>query len=103
MWTLGSLTVRGRASRMVVRHMDYAELLQQVQAAAGLDRVTAGQGRLGAGATPAGRRSKPHGGEAYGLRRVAAAGAGSGGSGPGHGRAGELGDGDNAGRADEPR
>ena len=30
-----------RPSRMVVRHVDYAELLQQVQAAAALDRATA--------------------------------------------------------------
>ena len=41
MWTLGRLTVRGRPSRMVVRHMDYAELLQQVQTAAALDPATA--------------------------------------------------------------
>jgi uncharacterized protein (DUF2267 family) len=40
-WTLGRLTVRGRSSRMAVRRMDYAELLQQVQAAAALDRATA--------------------------------------------------------------
>jgi hypothetical protein len=39
MWTLGSPTVRGRPSRMVVRHMDYADLLEQVQAAAALDRA----------------------------------------------------------------
>jgi hypothetical protein len=37
--------------------------------------------------------------QAYGLRRVAAAGADSGGTGPGHGRARELGDGDDAGRS----
>src|SRR5215218_6139153 len=43
------------------------------------------------------------GGGAYGLRRVAAAGAGSGCPGPGRGRAGDFGDGGDAGRADEPR
>jgi hypothetical protein len=40
-WTLGRLTVRGRPSRMVVRRMEYAELLQQVQTAAALDRAAA--------------------------------------------------------------
>src|SRR4029450_12188343 len=50
-WTLGRLTVRGRPSRMVVRQMDYAELLQQVQTAAAVDWGTAQTGGLGTGRT----------------------------------------------------
>jgi uncharacterized protein (DUF2267 family) len=57
MWTLGRLTVRGRPSRMVVRQMDYAELLQQVQTAAALDRATAEQVSLATVATLAERMS----------------------------------------------
>jgi uncharacterized protein (DUF2267 family) len=57
MWTLGSLTVRGRPSRMVVRHMDYAELLQQVQTAAALDPATAEHVSLATVATLAERMS----------------------------------------------
>jgi uncharacterized protein (DUF2267 family) len=57
MWTLGSLTVRGRPSRMVVRQMDYAELLQQVQAAAALDPATAEHVSLATVATLAERMS----------------------------------------------
>ena len=52
MSTLGRLTVRGRPSRMVVRQMDYAELLQQVQTAAALDRATAEQVSLATVASP---------------------------------------------------
>jgi uncharacterized protein (DUF2267 family) len=57
MRTLGSLTVHGRARRMVVRQMDYAELLQQVQAAAALDRAAAEQVSLATVATLAERMS----------------------------------------------
>jgi uncharacterized protein (DUF2267 family) len=57
MRTLGSLTVHGRARRMVVRQMDYAELLQQVQAAAALDRAAAEHVSLATVATLAERMS----------------------------------------------
>ena len=57
MWTLGRLTVRDRPSRMVVRHIDYAELLQQVQAAAALDRAAAEQVSLATVTTLAERMS----------------------------------------------
>ena len=57
MWTLGRLTVRDRPSCMVVRHIDYAELLQQVQTAAALDRATAEQVSLATLATLAERMS----------------------------------------------
>ena len=57
MWTLGRLTVRDRQGRMVVRHMDYAELLQQVQTAAALDRAAAEQVSLATVTTLAERMS----------------------------------------------
>jgi uncharacterized protein (DUF2267 family) len=57
MWTLGRLTVRGRPSRMVVRHMNYSELLQQIQTAAALDRATAEHVSLATVATLAERMS----------------------------------------------
>src|SRR5215218_9380008 len=57
MWTLGRLTVRDRQGRMVVRHIDYAELLQQVQTAAALDRAAAEQVSLATVTTLAERMS----------------------------------------------
>jgi uncharacterized protein (DUF2267 family) len=57
MWTLGRLTVRGRPSCMVVRYIDYAELLQQVQTAAALDRAAAEQVSLATVTTLAERMS----------------------------------------------
>ena len=57
MWTLGRLTVRGRPGRMVVRHMNYSELLQQIQTAAALDRATAEHVSLATVATLAERMS----------------------------------------------
>ena len=57
MWTLGRLTVRGRPSCMVVRYIDYAELLQQVQTAAAVDRAAAEQVSLATVTTLAERMS----------------------------------------------
>jgi uncharacterized protein (DUF2267 family) len=49
--------MRGRPSRMVVRHMNYSELLQQIQTAAALDRATAEHVSLATVATLAERMS----------------------------------------------
>ena len=57
MWTLGRLTLRGRPSCMVVRHIDYSELLQQVQTAAAVDRAAAEQVSLATVTTLAERMS----------------------------------------------
>ena len=78
MWTLGRLTVRDRQGRMVVRHIDYAELLQQVQTAAALDRAAAEQVSLATVTTLAERMSHDELGAAGWAAAQSVAGGGTG-------------------------